>query len=132
MKSLNPNNKILNHLKMYRTNRIKLLLMLCLANLVSSAQPVFETRQEIQGIILYQDLIQKDLIAHRANPPADPEDETHKNRERELEEKLDAAVASARRMSMEDFQVYQQQTRQRMKTLYKSLCEACRSRIDAA
>lgn len=46
---------------MYCTNRIKLLLglLLCLANVVGSAQPVFETRQEIEGITMYQDLMQK-------------------------------------------------------------------------
>lgn len=46
---------------MYWTNRKKLLigLILCLANLVGAAQPVFETRQEIEGITVYQDLMEK-------------------------------------------------------------------------
>jgi uncharacterized protein YukE len=45
---------------------------------------------------------------------------------------LDAAVASAQRQSMEDFQVFQQQTRQQMKKLYISLCDDCRKQIDSA
>ncbi|KAL3945650.1 MAG: hypothetical protein SGBAC_000306 [Bacillariaceae sp.] len=45
---------------------------------------------------------------------------------------VEAAVASARRQSMEDFQVFQQKTHQQMKNLYKSLCESCRNRIDKA
>ncbi|CAJ1951010.1 unnamed protein product [Cylindrotheca closterium] len=45
---------------------------------------------------------------------------------------LDAAVASARRQSMEDFQLFQQKTHHQMKKLYKSLCGSCRNRIDRA
>eukprot|EP00526_Cylindrotheca_closterium_P028613 CAMPEP_0113617548 /NCGR_PEP_ID=MMETSP0017_2-20120614/8840_1 /TAXON_ID=2856 /ORGANISM="Cylindrotheca closterium" /LENGTH=317 /DNA_ID=CAMNT_0000526953 /DNA_START=57 /DNA_END=1010 /DNA_ORIENTATION=- /assembly_acc=CAM_ASM_000147 len=45
---------------------------------------------------------------------------------------LEAAVASTRRQSMEDFQVFQQKTHQQMKKLYKSLCDSCRKRIDRA
>ena len=46
--------------------------------------------------------------------------------------KLEAAVATTKRESMEQFQRYKQHVNQQMKTLYSSLCLTCQRRIYAA
>ena len=46
--------------------------------------------------------------------------------------KLDAAVATAKRESMEHLQLYKQRVNQKMKSLYSNLCLTCQRRIYAA
>ena len=110
---------------------LKQLALLYFHNLILLSQP--HTILYCYVAVLVQEF--QDRIAFLEQDREDLERVTQNllDQERESSQiKLDAAVATAKRESMEQFQEFQQCTQKQLKNLYSTLCVNCQRRINTA